>query len=787
MGIIDKAIGMFRASNQAQSDLEKIALEYTKAHDDIGRIIAPVFREIPPESKAGMFLTEGFRSWVYIAVSAIADEIATSPIKLFSKSGSDWEEIESHPALSLIEKPNAFQTKEDFFWLVAVYWLVEGEAPIYINKPKNPTEMVLLNPEKLSIQYDEKSIIGGYRYKQADGKETVIPADSIIMLKIPSVNSPFRGSGILRYISQTLDIDNFIDEYLKMFFFNDATPGAVLETEQELNKAVVERVKQQFTMRHRGVRNSHKLSVLEKGLKYHKITSGVNEIQLKELEEVVRDKVLAAFRVPKSVLGIVEDVNRANAEASDYTFAKRAVLPRLRMLESQLNQFVLPKITGGDRLWYEYESPVSEDVKQKAEIYASAITAGWMTVDEVRAEEGFEPMGDEIDEEEDETEEETTGKYAKPKAQNRKRKEKRPDALTEIMKDIIESESPTLKMEYSDKEVDELHEKKVMFSDLLEESYVMKLLENFVRQEKYLLKQISGKTAKKKEVLNIQLDMEKEVAEMIRISNPVMAEAVIKESGLVYSMLGVHGTLTEQDEVVKRFLAEYTLRLAESSTKTTQEKVDRIVKEWNERGGDWGELRSDLRDYFEGKGENGASARADMIARTEISRSAGFAQQVVYEEVGAVGKKWITAKDERTCPICSAVDGMIVPVKSNYFDKGQTLPDGTKAEYSEIGSPPLHPRCRCDMIPVFSEKSNESRYRKAFESVAERVAGEKAREDAIRKREEALEEENASIAGEKEKLDSEKKAVKKMKTEAKKAKENAESELAKIEEYSNSL
>ena len=693
MGLIEKALSGFGYERHERH--ERLNETVEKAEDEeVGRIIAPVFREIPPESKAGKFLTEGFRSWAYIAVSAIADEISTNPLNLYTKGKDGWVKIESGAVVDLIEKPNSYQTKEEFFWLASVFWMTEGEAPIYLNSPKNPTEMVLLNPENLSIIFDEKNIIGGYKYRQKGGTEIKIDASQLIMLKMPSVHSPFRGSGITRYIAQTLDIDNYIEEYLKMFFYNDTTPGAVLETEQTLNPTIINRLRQQFTARHSGYHNSHKLSILEKGLKYHKISSNINELQMKEMNDLIRDKVLATFRVPKSVLGIVEDVNRANAEASDYTFSKRAILPRLKMIEAQLNQFLLPKMAGGDKMWLEYETPVFEDKKQNAEIYALGIQNGWMTVDEVRDQLGLDPI-DMVEEENPEV-----GKYAKPK-ETRKKSKKRPDGLVEIMKGIIESENKT-KKEWTTTELEAFHDEKIMFTDALEKTFIEKLDKNFRKQERYILDLIKGKSKATKDGVNLELDFEAEVAEMIKLASPILAEAVVTESGLAFALLGVQDTLSSRDEAVKKYIEEYSLKLGESTTKTTQEAVDRIVKRNLESEGSWTDLRNSLKDYFEAEGDTGARARANLIARTEISRSAGFAQVTVYEQTGAVGKKWLTAKDEKVCPVCSAMDGMIIPVRDNYFSVGDSLPDGTKNLYSPVGTPPVHPACVTEDMLVSS-------------------------------------------------------------------------------------
>ena len=195
-----------------------------KTEEDIGAVMAPVFREIPPDSKAGEYLSQGLRSWAYIAISAIADEVSTVGITLFKRKGNEWEAVASNQILDLILKPNDIQTKETLFWLITLFLLAEGEAPLLLDKPKNPTQMVLLNPANLKLIYQKSEGIKEYEYRQSNGKTRTIPADEIVFLKLPNYMTPFRGMGVMKYISQTLDIDNFIEEYLRLFFYNDATP-----------------------------------------------------------------------------------------------------------------------------------------------------------------------------------------------------------------------------------------------------------------------------------------------------------------------------------------------------------------------------------------------------------------------------------------------------------------------------------------------------------------------------------------------------------------------------------
>jgi len=277
-------------------------------------------------------------------------------------------------------------------WLTTLFLLAEGEAPWYLNSKKNPTEMVLLNPERLSIVFSDTDIIGSYKYRTTKGTEQNIDAENIVFLKLPSYNTPFRGMGVLKYIAQTLDVDNFIEEYLRVFFYNDTTPGAVLQTEQVLNNDIVKRLQNQFREKFGGIKNKHKMAVLESGLKWQKTSANLNELELRSVNEWLRDKVLSAFKVPKSVLGIIDDVNRANGENSDRVFAKRAVQPKMKIIEAQINKFLLPKFSEGKNLWDEFEDIVLPDRLSEAQIDQIYLLAGVITKNEVRERLGYEQI-----------------------------------------------------------------------------------------------------------------------------------------------------------------------------------------------------------------------------------------------------------------------------------------------------------------------------------------------------------------------------------------------------------
>jgi SPP1 gp7 family putative phage head morphogenesis protein len=111
-----------------------------------------------------------------------------------------------------------------------------------------------------------------------------------------------------------------------------------------------------------------------------------------------------------------------------------------------------------------------------------------------------------------------------------------------------------------------------------------------------------------------------------------------------------------------------------------------------------------------------STRRADNIARTESARAQTYADIAAWEQSGVVvEKRWYTARDERVCQYCAYMDGTVVEVSKNYFDKGDELTvdyttnagkqtTGTiNFNYDSVKGAPLHSSCRCVLIPILSK------------------------------------------------------------------------------------
>jgi len=160
---------------------------------------------------------------------------------------------------------------------------------------------------------------------------------------------------------------------------------------------------------------------------------------------------------------------------------------------------------------------------------------------------------------------------------------------------------------------------------------------------------------------------------------------------------------------------EYVLKFAQPINQTTGENLSTLLKSAMDEG--WsipktsGHLETMFKQYMQGDqadfewfADRMPPYRRDMIARTESIRAGGFAANELYKSWGVSQKQWLAERDGRTCPYCLEMDGKIIGVGDDFFKKGDRFTvegAGTlNLDFQNVIYPPLHPNCRCTLIPV---------------------------------------------------------------------------------------
>lgn len=704
-----------------------------------------------PKTKSSEYLRSAM-GWVYGCVGVIADEVASIELHMLKLKNGDLTEIDEHPALDVIYKANNAMTRFDLIQLTFQYLELTGEAPWYVSfKNGKPDQIFLLRPDRLTVlPGTDGELIGGYKYRvykdSGAYEEIKLEPFEIIPLRYCDPDNPVRGKGPLQAAARTVDLENYAEKWNMQFFANSASPSAAFSTDKTLGKEIRNKLEAKIKEKYQGVKNAHKTLILEGGLKYQALSLSQKDMDFVLQQQMSRDKILSIFRVPPTALGLTADVTRANAEATDYVFAKRTIKPKMLRFVEQLNEFFLPLFGNSETLYFDFDDPVPENVDQDIALATAGVNNGFMTINEARERLGLDavPDGDTLRDPASmqpilnfNGQPIKAGKKKKPTpsyykhmnmARNRNKnkksvqekiiKEMVQESLQPIIENILKKKNTTIKIKSSisksilttgtweevKKAKYSFQEKQLNLADSFEKRVIGKLNTVFRKQAEIILRGLDNGE-------KMILDVDKETDRYMEALKPVMLELFRKQADLAFQFLGIQKSVKLTDKTFLQTLLGYfdkrTFTMAQQVTRETNDKLKTQFSQAVEKGESIGEIKSRIGDLFKGM----EGYRSERIARSETIRGSNYATQEAYKESGVVeAKEWLTTKDEATDDECMAMDGKVIPLDDNFFHKGDTF-GGLKLDYENVGFPPLHVNCRCTLIPVISTPIRQGEWR----------------------------------------------------------------------------
>lgn len=337
-------------------------------------------------------LLAAYTSWVYACVDIRAKSVAAARFRLYKRVGVDeFEEIEDHPMYELLERPNPWETKVEFFQRTVQYLDLLGDS--YWNVSQNglrrPAELWILPSEAMKIIPSERDFISGYELRKTGGGKVPFSVDEIVHLKYPNPANPYYGMAPLQAAHLGVKIDKYQNVFQTKFYQNSALPPVILETEKGLTPGNRDELRDHWHQLYGG-ENQGKTAVLDNGLKAKPLGINPKDLDWLASNRTTRDQILAIFGVPASKLGLVEDVNRASAVANDYTLAVNVVEPILKLIDAKLTLDIAKRFD--PRLVVIHDSTVPRDRTEEANTMRQRLDAGMTTRNEERKQLGYKPV-----------------------------------------------------------------------------------------------------------------------------------------------------------------------------------------------------------------------------------------------------------------------------------------------------------------------------------------------------------------------------------------------------------
>ena len=327
-------------------------------------------------------------SAVYASVNKIASTLASLPLNLYRETVDGKTLAKEHPAFVLLNsEPNEDLTSFSFVERMLSDALMYGCAYAFIERGSVTARAAALHPlNPLAIMRDDYE--GQRIFRDKDSGNIYYPDDLVVL-------ECFRGKSPIRLHMENLGISAAAMEYGARFFGTGGNIGGFLMTDKSLTDEQYHRLKNTWSAQHQGLHNAHETAILEHGLKFERSTIPPDEAQFIATRKFQVEEVARIFNIPPILIQAEGNTTYNNVEQILIAFAQQTLIPWARRFEMELERKVLPERERGEyNVRFDMRSLLRGDLDSRREYYATALQHGFMSVNEVRALEDLNGIGE---------------------------------------------------------------------------------------------------------------------------------------------------------------------------------------------------------------------------------------------------------------------------------------------------------------------------------------------------------------------------------------------------------
>lgn len=627
-------------------------------------------------------VVEEYNGFAWKAINIRASMLSAEDLFVERLVGKEWQIDQSHPFNEVLEGQEGGNDLSELLYAHSISMDMYGESFWYFSKGETsnkPFGIYLLDPSAMTVMVSG-SRVTGYVY-QKDGDRLVLELDEVMHRYIPSSRTPFRGHGPMQAAGWFIKSSRYLYTYMNNFMDNNAIPAGVVVAEGGVDDNDWKLFKEQWTAKYSGVANAGKTGFLRgKDIDFLKTGLSLGDVDFDKLKNSSRDDVMVMFGISKPMMAIFDDINRASATVARQLFAITFTKPELMSLKRKLTKKVSKWY--GAQFRVESTNPVPEDEDSKLAMYEKG-TGIWVTPNEARAAYGLPPIpgGDQL----------MPGEVVAAKSigtvrikSNTIKKNNKAEFSYE-MKESYRSQVEDLQIKYEEKLTG-------IVRDVL------------VEQKERVLDQI----APKKSLVDTNIDIDKEAITLQEALLPVFME-LAREQGIMSIQFAVNDLAKfELTPAMEKYIAESLLKTTRSFTEETQSKLaDAVIAGIND-GENMTELAKRITDIYvevipPKKGGYDKAWRSERFARTEVIKASNEVAEAAYRQSGVVSKKeWFANPGH--CQYCATLNGSIISLGLSFVPQGSRI-EGEEGgsrqnNYENVSHPPLHPQCRCTLVPV---------------------------------------------------------------------------------------
>lgn len=340
---------------------------------------------------------------VYSCVRILSEAVAGLPLHLYRYTDTGTEKATDSPLYFLLhDEPNPEMTSFVFRETLMTHLLLWGNAYAQIIRNGKGEVIALypLMPDRMNVDRDEHGRLY-YEYTVSSddapiNKQSTVRLEPYDVLHIPGLGfDGLVGYSPIAMAKNAIGLAISAEEYGSKFYANGATPSGILEYPGTVKEP--EKIRESWNKGFAGSANSHKVAVLEEGMKYTPISISPNEAQFLETRKFQINEIARIFRVPPHMVGDLEKSSFSNIEQQSLEFVKYTLDPWLVRWEQSMTRSLIPQ---NDKSKYfikfNVDGLLRGDYQSRMSGYATARQNGWMSANDIRELENLDRIPPEL-------------------------------------------------------------------------------------------------------------------------------------------------------------------------------------------------------------------------------------------------------------------------------------------------------------------------------------------------------------------------------------------------------
>lgn len=336
-------------------------------------------------------------SAVWNAVTLIAGTIASLPLHLMQMK-AEKKRIASDRVMYRVlhDQANPFMTAKTLRETLMGHILLwgNGYAEKVVNGYGELVQLWPIAPNLVTPMWQDGDIL--YRVKV--GKEDKYFTRNKI-LHIPGIGfDGLMGYSVVAMARKSIGLGMAMETFGSLYFGNGTHPGVIVSHPNQLSAAAHANLKKSLTEGYSGLGQSHRLLLLEEGMRLEKVGVPPEDAQFLESRQFQIPEIARWFNLPPHKLKDLTRSSFNNIESEQRSFYTDTLLPWLVTLEQNYNMQLLTDsdraLSGRGRLYYKHvvEGILRADAAGRGAFYREMFNIGAFSINEIRQLEDKDPI-----------------------------------------------------------------------------------------------------------------------------------------------------------------------------------------------------------------------------------------------------------------------------------------------------------------------------------------------------------------------------------------------------------